>query len=60
MGNDKPSGRGGLALAGVGAAAAGSGGGIVIERIEITANSEAEGRAAGRGFVDELRARGLL
>jgi len=49
---------GGVALAGAGTTS--TGGGIVIERIEIVANSEEEGRAAGRGVVDELRKRGLL
>lgn len=49
-------GGGGLIPAG----ATASGGGISIGSITIQANSEAEGRAAGRGFVDELRKRGLL
>jgi hypothetical protein len=50
------SGAGGLALAGASA----GGGGITIGPITINANSKEEGEAAGRGFVEELRRRGLL
>ncbi|WP_254535240.1 phage tail tape measure protein [Halomarina litorea] len=33
----------------------GGSGGVTIGRVEVNANSRSEGRAAGRGFVDELR-----
>jgi len=47
-----------LATAGAGAVTGGGGGGHVFH-ITINADTEAGGRAAGRGFVEELRARGI-
>lgn len=55
LGSSAPA--GGLALA---APAGGGGGGITIGLITIQAGSYEEGQAAGRGFVEELRSRGLM
>jgi hypothetical protein len=52
--------RQGSGIGGQALGAGGGGGGITIGAITIQAGSYSEGQEAGRGFVDELRSRGLM